>query len=158
MSPQTFRDAMSHVAGAVHIVATARDGAPAGFTATAVAAVSDQPPMMLVCANADSETTATILETGNFSINTLAFEDAALAEIFAGRTGVRGAARFEAERWGVLATGAPALERALVTFDCRVVSAGVAATHRLIVGEVVAVREGLRRRALVYRERAFQGT
>lgn len=157
VSPRSFRDAMSHVAGAVHIVATTRDGARAGFTATAVASVSDRPPLMLICANAASETTAAIVENGVFTVNTLAFDDAGLAERFAGRTGLKGEARFETERWDTLATGAPALDGALVTFDCRLVSAEMASTHRLIVGEVVAVREGLRRRALVYRERAFQG-
>lgn len=156
VSPQAFRDGMSHVAGAVHVVATAREGIRAGFTATAVSSISDRPPLLLVCANAASETTAAIIENGIFTVNTLAFDDAALAERFAGRTGVRGEERFEGERWGALATGAPALDGALVTFDCRLVSSQVAATHRLLVGEVVAVREGLRRRALVYRERAFQ--
>lgn len=157
VSAQAFRDGMSHVAGAVHVVATARNGVRAGFTATAVSSLSDRPAMLLLCANAASETTAAIVENGLFSVNTLAFEDAALAERFAGRTGLKGEARFEGPRWDVLATGAPILDGSLVSFDCRVVSAEVVATHRLIVGEVVALREGLRRRALVYRERAFQG-
>jgi flavin reductase len=152
-----YRDAMSHVAGAVHVVATADGAGRCGFTATAVASVSDRPPTLLVCANAGSATTRAIIEAGRFSVNTLAFDDEVLAETFAGRTELRGDARFASGRWGELETGAPVLNDALVAFDCRLRESPLVATHHLLIGEVVAVRNGLRRRALVYRERAFVG-
>ncbi len=155
--PRDYRNAMSHVAGAVHLVATSDGKARNGFTATAIASVSDRPPTLVVCANADSETTRAILEAGLFSVNTLSFDDEALAEVFAGRTELRGDARFEEGRWSRLETGAPVLLDALVAFDCRLQQSPLVATHHLLVGEVVAVRYGRRRRALIYRERAFIG-
>ena len=152
-----YRDAMSHVAGAVHVVTTSDGVSRCGFTATAVASVSDRPPTLLVCANAGSATTRAIITAGRFCVNTLAFDDEALAETFAGRTELRGDARFAEGRWGTLETGAPVLDEALVSFDCRLRESPLVATHHLLIGEVVAVRHGLRRRALVYRERAFIG-
>ena len=137
-----FRDAMSRVAGAVHVVTTRGPQGRAGFTATAVTAVSDHPPTLLVCANAASD-------------STLAWDDEPVASLFAGRTELRGDARFDEGRWTGLATGAPALESALVAFDCRLLSAEVVGTHHVAIGEVVDVRVGRHARALVYRERAF---
>ncbi|WP_372423618.1 flavin reductase family protein [Salinarimonas chemoclinalis] len=152
-----FRDAMSRVPGAVHVVTTRGPQGRAGFTATAVTAVSDHPPTLLVCANAGSESTRALVANGIFCVGTLAWDDEPLANVFAGRTELRGDARFGQGRWTTLATGAPVLESALVAFDCRLVSAEVVGTHHVLIGEVVDVRVGRHARALVYRERAFHG-
>ncbi|WP_043539727.1 flavin reductase family protein [Salinarimonas rosea] len=152
-----FREAMSRVPGAVHVVTTRGPQGRAGFTATAVTAVSDHPPSLLVCANAGSESTQALVESGIFCVNTLSWDDEPLASLFAGRTELRGDARFAHGRWSALTTGAPVLESALVSFDCRLVSAEIVGTHHVAVGEVVDVRVGRHARALVYRERAFHG-
>lgn len=152
-----FRDAMSRVAGAVHVVTALRDAGRAGFTATAVTAVSDRPPTLLVCANAGSASARALIEAGAFCVNTLAWEDSAIANAFSGEAGLRGEERFSLGRWASLTTGAPVLETALVSFDCRMIDATLVGTHHIIVGEVVDTRVGLHRRALVYRERAYHG-
>ena len=43
---QAFRETMSRLGAAVHVVTTAGPGGKAGFTATAVSPVSDQPEML----------------------------------------------------------------------------------------------------------------
>ena len=43
-----FREAMSRLGAAVHVVTTAGPAGIAGFTATAVVSVSDQPATLLV--------------------------------------------------------------------------------------------------------------
>ncbi len=53
-SSQAYRDGMAHVAGHVHVVTTAGAAGTSGFTAIAVASVSDDPPMLLVCLNRKS--------------------------------------------------------------------------------------------------------
>ncbi|MGP9818997.1 flavin reductase family protein [Salinarimonas sp. NSM] len=153
----TFRDAMSRVPGAVHVVTTRGPSGRAGFTATAVTAVSDHPPTLLVCANAGSESTQALVANGVFCVGTLAWDDEPLANVFAGRAELRGEARFGQGVWTTLATGAPVLESALVAFDCRLVSAEIVGTHHVVIGEVVDLRVGRHARALVYRERAFHG-
>ena len=55
VAPPVFREAMSRLGAAVHIVTTAGPAGMAGFTATAVCSVSDAPPMLLVCLNRKSQ-------------------------------------------------------------------------------------------------------
>jgi len=155
-SPEQFRQALSHVAGAVHVVTTSDGHSRAGFTATAVTALSDHPPTVIVCANAGNTSTETLIANGVFAINTLAFDDESVAEVFAGRTELGGDERFQHCEWETLKTGSPILPTSLVALDCRVLQAERVATHYVIIGQVLASREGRERRALVYRGRTFQ--
>ena len=152
-----FRDGMSRVAASVHVVTTDGPAGRARFTATAVAPVTDSPASLLVCIDAAGRSARALAENGVFCVNTLAVSDRALAEVFAGRAGLAGEARFSAGRWGSLATGAPALETSLVAFDCRLVEARLVATHYVVIGAVVEVRLGAAATALAYRERGYHG-
>jgi flavin reductase len=152
-----FRDGMSRVAASVHVVTTDGPAGRAGFTATAVAPVTDSPASLLVCIDAAGRSARALAENGVVCVNTLAVSDRALADAFAGRSGLSGEARFSAGRWGSLATGAPALETSLVAFDCRLVEARLVATHYVVVGAVVEVRLGPAAAALAYRERGYHG-
>ncbi len=155
IEPARFREGMSRVPGAVHLVATDGPAGLGGFTATAVTSVADTPPMLLVCVNGANQSCRQLVENGVFCVSALAAEDEALAGVFAGRTGVHGPGKFASGAWAPLATGAPALASALAAFDCRVVDMRPAATHLVIFGEVVGISVGPHRPALVYRERAF---
>src|SRR5438128_833500 len=150
-----FREAMSRVAGSVHIVTTDGPAGRAGFTATAVAPVTDDPASLLVCVNAGGRSAQMLTRNGGFCVNTLAAGDVALAEAFAGRAGRHGAARFELGRWGRLATGAPVLETGIAAFDCRLTNSRLVATHYVMIGEVVEVKVGPAGPGLVYRERGY---
>lgn len=153
---QAYRDAMARLASPVHIVTTAGPAGRIGLTATAIVSVSDAPPTVMVCIAAGSRTLAAIETNGVFCINALpgGFED--LAEIFAGRRGVEGEARFEHGAWSRLETGAPVLDAALSAFDCRLVATQAVATHRLVIGEVLAVGGRGPGAGLTYRDRRFQ--
>lgn len=150
-----FRDAMAQVASAVHVVTTDGAGGRVGLTATAVASVSDAPPMVLVCIARGSRTLAAIEASGMFCINTLPEQLVDLAEIFASRRGIEGEARFGTARWGTLATGAPVLLDAISAFDCRLVATHDAASHRILIGEVVGLGGAGRGAGLIYRHRRF---
>ncbi len=153
--PPLFREAMSRVAGAVTIVATDGPGGLAGLTATTFASVSDAPPTVLVCVQTTSRLLPALLVNRTFSVNTLAGDDAALADVFAGRTGVHAEARFAEGVWTRHLAGAPLLDSALVAFGCNLVEAREVATHTVLIGEVMAVHIGTHRDALVYRERHY---
>jgi flavin reductase (DIM6/NTAB) family NADH-FMN oxidoreductase RutF len=157
VDPTLFRDGMSRVPGAVHLVTTDGPEGSGGFTATAVTSVADTPPTLLVCANGANRSCGRLIANGVFCVNTLSHADEALAGAFAGRTGVYGEERFKLGSWARLATGAPFLETAVVGFDCRVIEARPVATHLVIFGEVVGVRLGPPGSALVYCQRRFQG-
>jgi flavin reductase len=156
LDPQAFRDGMSRVGAAVHIITTGGVAGRAGFTATAVSSVSDQPPTVLVCLNRNGRSAAVLAENQVFCVNTLAAEDQPLADVFAGRGGLAGEERFSHGEWDQLITGAPVLAGALVAFDCRIIGFHPVATHQILIGQVEAVRLGPARPALLYAGRAYR--
>src|SRR3954465_12580368 len=89
-----FRDGMSRVAASVHVVTTDGPAGRAGFTATAVAPVTDRPAPLLVRIAPPGPWGRALAENGVFCVNTLSVSDRALAEVFAGRAGLAGEARF----------------------------------------------------------------
>src|SRR5579883_1423771 len=137
-----FRDAMCRLGAAVHVVTTAGPGGKTGFTATAVCSVSDAPPILR--------------ENKVFCVNTLGADCEAIADVFAGRTGVFNAQRFATGSWFALKTGAPVLAESVVAFDCRVVEIRAVASHNVIFGAVVDIRLGPAGPALVYHDRAYK--
>jgi flavin reductase (DIM6/NTAB) family NADH-FMN oxidoreductase RutF len=136
---------MRHLAAGVTLVTTAGGGSRAGLTATAVCSVSAEPPQLLACVNREADAHRLLLATGHLAVNLLAAGQQELADRFAGRTGIDGEARFGAGRWTTLVTGAPILEEALASFDCRIVTAHEAGTHTIFIARVldVVVRPGL---------------
>lgn len=152
---KTFRDAMSRIATAVHVVATDGPAGLGGATMTAVASVTDTPPTLLICLNHGSTANALIKANGVFCVSVLPAEARALAEIFSGRTGLHGRERFTAGVWSPLVTGAPALDGARVAIDCHVSGVSEVGTHSVIFGAVAAVRTGADGPALAYLDRAF---
>ena len=151
-----FREAMSRLGAAVHVVTTAGPGGKTGFTATAVCSVSDAPPMLLVCLNRRSQGGPILRENKVFCVNTLGADGEALADVFSGRTGVTSGERFGVGSWSVMKTGAPVLDSAVVAFDCRVVEIKAVASHNVIFGAVEDIRFGPAGPALVYHERAYK--
>jgi cob(II)yrinic acid a,c-diamide reductase len=155
IDPQSYRDAMSHFAGAVHVVTT--DG-PAGrraVTISATCSVSDNPATVLVCLLREHEQNRFFIENGVFAVNTLAAKHRPLSEAFSGRMALSQDERFALGEWDRLATGAPVLKDALAVFDCRVVSRQDHATHYVLFGEVLALRTGHADEALIYLNRRY---
>jgi flavin reductase len=156
VEPHAFREAMSRLGAAVHVVTTAGIAGKTGFTATAVCSVSDQPAVLLVCLNRRSNSAPLLAQNGVFCVNTLPASEEKLADLFAGRTGVQLAERFAHGEWMTLKTGAPVLASAVVAFDCRTVETKAVASHNVVFGAVEAVRLGPVAPALVYHERAYK--
>ena len=150
-----FREAMSRVAGAVHLITTAGRAGRAGLTATAVASVSDAPPTLLVCLNKSGRTAAILRENGFFAVNTLGAGHQELANVFAGRTPAKGEARFEHGKWEPGAEGQHVLADALVSFTARVVEIKPVATHLVVIGEIIEIGLGPAHAGLVYTRRAY---
>jgi flavin reductase len=154
--PRLFREGMSRVAAAVHVVTTDGPAGRAGFTATAVTPVTDAPPSLLVCVNTTSQSVKALLDNGVFSVNALAYDDLAVAEAFSGRLGIYGAGRFATGTWARGALGLPLLLSSLVSFECRLSDARIVATHHVLIGEIAGIRLGEERPALVYRGRGYR--
>ncbi len=157
ISAGAFRDVMARTPAAVHVVTTAGPAGRGGFTASAVASVSDAPPTILVSVHRAARSNALIRENGVMAVNLLARGQGDIADVFSGRRGLAGEARFAQGRWGTLETGAPVLGGAVATLDCRVVGEAEVATHTVFFAEVVAVTQPTDLPALVYFDRGFGG-
>lgn len=156
LDPLTYRDAMSRLAGHVHIVTAEHEGERRGVTITAACSVSDSPATLLVCLNAINPKNGIFAESGSFALNLLGAEQMDLAHVFSGKNNVDPTARFEHGTWGRLETGAPVLQEAVAAFDCRLIDIKTVATHIVLFGEVVAVTLGEQKPALVYLDRDYR--
>jgi flavin reductase (DIM6/NTAB) family NADH-FMN oxidoreductase RutF len=119
-------------------VATARgvDG-PAGFLALSATHLTADPPTMLVAIDKRTSALAAVLHAKHFAVNFLSRGDEALADMFSGRTQVRGAARFAPSRWHALTTGAPILDDAVGAIDCVLEEAIERFNVTIAIGRVV---------------------
>jgi flavin reductase len=67
----TFRDAMAGLGASVNVITTDGVAGMAGCTASAVCAVTDEPPTLLVCINRASRNNAVMRENGRLCVNVL---------------------------------------------------------------------------------------
>jgi len=149
-----YKRGMRQLAAAVTVVSTLRAGHPVGLVATAVCSVSVAPPTLLACINRSARSFSAIERSGNFCVNVLEAAQQDAARAFAAADS---ADRFRHFGWGPLATGAPAITGALVTFDCEVVQAVPAETHMILLGRVVAAQIAPAGKPLMYFAGAYCG-
>jgi flavin reductase len=103
--------------GATIVTAQGADG-PAGFLGLSATHVCADPPSMLVSIDRKTSALTAVLHGHHFAINYLGRDARAIADMFAGKTATKGAARFEPGRWGTLTTGAPVFNDAIGAVDC----------------------------------------
>lgn len=156
IAPEEYREAMSRYAGHVQIVTTEMDGERRGMTATASCSVSDDPPTVLVCINRVNPRNRLFFDSGAFALNTLSTAHRALADAFSGLNGMSEEERFAIAAWDTITTGAPTLADGRAVFDCRVLELKPMSTHTVVFGQVVGLRLGERRPALLYLDRRYQ--
>ncbi|WP_279482470.1 flavin reductase [Aureimonas sp. SK2] len=149
-----FRDAMARLGAAVSIVTTDGPAGRAGFAATAVCSVTDDPPTLLVCLNRGSSAHPAVRRNGRICVNVLAGEQAGIARVFGGRTPM--AERFAAGTWGGGGFGLPELDGALASIGCEVQTVTQAGTHDVLFCRVVSIRSRGDGDALIYLDRAYR--
>jgi len=88
-------------------------------------------------------------------VNTLAASQEALSPLFAGFTDGSMADRFGQADWMTLATGAPVLTDAVVSFDCRIAQVSEVGTHGVLFCEVKAIQVGEMHDGLIYFGRSY---
>ena len=149
-----YRNAMARLGAAVSIISTDGPAGRTGFTASAVCSVSDTPPTLLVCVNRASAAHPLLARNRVLCVNALAARDEDLSRRFS--TKLPPAERFAAGKWSVLKTGAPALETAIVSFDCHVVATHSVGSHDVFYCEVAAItRNEQEHAALLYYNRQY---
>lgn len=149
-----YRNGMARLAAAVTIVTTDGPAGRAGFAATAVTSVSDNPPTLLVCLNKGSSAYPAVSANGLVSVNVLAAEHEPVSRLFGGKTPVD--ERFAAATWETTETGTPRLVDALVSFECRITEVHDGSTHDVLFCEVLDVATREDGQALVYFDRGYR--
>lgn len=134
-----FRAGLSLLPGGVTVITTDGPSGQAGFTASAVCSVTDAPPTVLVCMNRSSFAHRHFVGNGALCVNVLHAGQQALSAMFADRN-VTMAQRFAQCAWQPLATGAPAIEGALVNLDGVIVANHEIGTHSVFIVELRSIR------------------
>ena len=134
---EAFKEALRGWASGVTVV-TARSGDKRhGMTVSAFSSVSSDPPLVLVCANQSSTTHGIIEEGGLFAVNILAAHQQEVSNI--GASAKLEETRLQQVGWSEGETGAPLIDGALASLECKVASAHREGSHTIYVGHVQAV-------------------
>jgi len=136
-------------ASGVTVVTTSLEGRLRGVTVSAFAAVSLDPPLVLIALANETTTLEMIAESGILAVNLLSDEQEFLSERFAARAPIVNES-FEGAPYRVAVTGAPILEKSLAWYDCRVEATYVSGDHTLIVGRALAIGMDESRQPLIY--------
>jgi flavin reductase len=154
VASQDYRDAMACLGAAVNVVTTYGPEGRAGFTASAICSVTDDPPTLLVCLNRASSAYDSVTKNGVVCVNVLSARHERLARLFGGKVPVD--ERFAAARWSVLETGAPVLTDSAASFDCRIVEVANVGTHDVLFCRVMRLQKSDYADNLIYFGREYR--
>ncbi len=145
LAPAEFRRAMGCFATGVTIVTVDLGGGVHGMTANALASVSLDPLLLLVCVDRNARIHAHLHAKRRFGINILGEHQRAISEYYARALSTHEHAEAEAgARFERTAQGTPILHGALAYLECRLNSTQEAGDHTIFIAEVeeVVVRDG----------------
>jgi 3-hydroxy-9,10-secoandrosta-1,3,5(10)-triene-9,17-dione monooxygenase reductase component len=142
-----FREVLGHFATGVTIVTASEDGEPVGFSCQSFAALSLDPPMVILAPAKSSTSWPRIAEAGAFAVNILAEHQEAICLNFA----VSGGDKFDGVAWTAGTTGAPLIKGSLATIECTLGAIYEGGDHELVTGHVVAMEVGSGSPLLFYR-------
>ena len=134
-----FRRAMGRFATGVTVLTTRTRDLDHAMTANAIASVSLEPLLLLVCVEREARFHDAVVEAGVWGISVLSSHDRPGADWLATRgRPLHGQLDRIAHHRGPQ-TGVALLYGALSTFECRTTEVHLAGDHSIVVGEVVAV-------------------
>lgn len=149
-TPDAFKAAMRGLVGACSLITVGQGQDANGLVVTTGISLTAEPPMVLACINRASSCWPLLGRYGVFGWSALGAGHQALAERFAGKGGIRGAARYDGTEWVEAVTGARLLADAPLAFDCRVDEMIDRGTHSILIGRVLDIRTRHGQGALLY--------
>jgi flavin reductase (DIM6/NTAB) family NADH-FMN oxidoreductase RutF len=135
--------------GSTIVAARSADG-PAGLLGLSATHLCADPPTMLVCVDKRTSALNTILGARQFALSYLPHDAVELANIFAGKTDLKGPRRFGTATWTTLVTGSPVLESAVGAIDCQLLETIERYGVMILLGRVVATVGNPGRRPLIH--------
>ncbi|HEY2215704.1 MAG TPA: flavin reductase family protein [Acidimicrobiales bacterium] len=142
-----FREVLGHFATGVTIVTASEDAGPVGFSCQSFAALSLEPPMVILAPAKTSTSWPRIAQAGSFCVNILSDDQVDVCRAFA----VSGGDKFVGVEWTPGVTGAPRITGSLATIECTLGTIHDGGDHELVTGHVVALETGEGSPLLFYR-------
>lgn len=148
LSPELFREALSHWASTVTVVAVRDDARVYATTVTSFVPVSDEPARILVSLGPGAQVLPFLKEGAGFGVSFLGPEQRRLASVFADPFPV-GPSPFPQE-------GVPLVEDAAVGLSCVVERVIPVEGNRLVLASVVGAEVDDSSEPLVYHRRGYR--
>ena len=147
VEPQRFRDVMGHFATGVTVVTASDEDGPVGMTANAVASLSLDPLLALVCFANGARTLKVVRQTKRFGVNVLASGQEDLARLFASKAP-------EAEKFAgvqhAVHDGIPVIEGTLAWVGCTLERLVPGGDHTIGIGAVTAAERATEAPPLIW--------
>ena len=138
-----YRDVVGLFATGVTVLTVRAGDLLHGMTANAVASLSLEPLLVLVCVERTTVMHKVLSAADSFALSLLTAEQERLARWFSDSGRPAGAAQFEVTGWRAgAATGAPLLDGALGWLECTVHQVLDGGDHSVFLGRVLAVERG----------------
>ena len=133
-----FREVLGHFATGITIVTATDEGEPVGFSCQSFAALSLDPPMVILAPAKSSTSWPRIARAGAFCVNILGEHQEAVCRAFA----VSGGDKFDGVGWTPGVTGSPLIDGSLATVECTLGAIYEGGDHELVTGHVVDMEIG----------------
>jgi flavin reductase (DIM6/NTAB) family NADH-FMN oxidoreductase RutF len=130
-----FREVLGHFATGITIVTACEEGVPVGFSCQSFAALSLEPPMVILAPAKSSTSWPRIAQAGAFCVNILGENQEAVCRAFA----VSGGDKFDGVEWSPGVTGSPIIDGSLAYVECTLGAIFEGGDHELVTGHVVAM-------------------
>jgi 3-hydroxy-9,10-secoandrosta-1,3,5(10)-triene-9,17-dione monooxygenase reductase component len=142
-----FREVLGHFATGITIVTALEEGIPVGFSCQSFAALSLDPPMVVLAPARTSTSWPRIRAAGSFCVNILGEHQEAVCRAFA----ISGGDKFSGVGWRPGLTGAPMIDNSLAIVECELGDIFEGGDHEIVIGRVVALEVGEGGPLLFYR-------
>ncbi|WP_413755951.1 flavin reductase family protein [Streptomyces sp. MMBL 11-3] len=153
-SPDLLRSVFRRHAAGVAVITARGDDGPVGFTATSLASVSAEPPLISFGIGTGASSWPAVSRTDHVGVHVLGEHQEELAATFARS----GADRFGGSTaWREGPEGVPVLDGVLAWLVCKVVTRVPAGDHRIVLAEVVLGDPAGDGRPLLYHQGRFNG-
>ena len=142
-----FREVLGHFATGITIVTATDEGEPVGFSCQSFAALSLDPPMVILAPAKSSTSWPRIARAGSFCVNILGEHQEAVCRAFA----VSGGDKFDGVDWTPGVTGSPLIDGSLATVECTLGAIYEGGDHELVTGHVLDMEIGKGTPLIFYR-------
>lgn len=148
---------MGRFATGVSLMTTVLDGSPHGMTANAVTSISLEPLLVMVSVERRTVMAERVAASGVFALSFLAAGQRELSDRFADSDRPLDERQFAGVETREAVTGAPVLAEGLGWLDCGVWAVHDGGDHLLVLGEVLALSEGVDVDPLVFYRGGYRG-